>query len=366
MAPEYYAPAFIVKIDRRQLEMDVSKYIVDLSVTHEPDTMDHFSLMLANPFPELPWTHTDQAELFQEGKTTDIQIGYVDQLQKMFSGVITSISPSFPESGTSTLRIEGYTEMRRLQGSSKTRTFLDMTDKDIAEKIAGELNLTLEADSSLATYPSYPYVIQYNQTDLAFLLERAHRIGFRLEVDEKKLLLKKVQDDQGSNYTLVWGHPRQPINGSRRVMPLKSFNPTLNTLRQVTQVIVTGQNPTTRESFEGQAGPGDETTKNGSVSGAEAAKQAFGERIERVTNAQVASQPEAEQLARAIYNDRALNFVTGNGATIGLPNLRAGHAIELEGLGPRFSGIYYVTQTVHAISGSGYQTSFAVKRNAIG
>jgi len=51
---------------------------------------------------------------------------------------------------------------------------------------------------------------------------------------------------------------------------------------------------------------------------------------------------------RAIYNSRALEFVTGSGSSIGLPDLRAGRVIELQGLGLRFSGLYYITQATTA------------------
>jgi phage protein D len=79
----------------------------------------------------------------------------------------------------------------------------------------------------------------------------------------------------------------------------------------------------------------------------------------------VASQQEADQLAQAIYNEHLLDFITGTGSAIGLPQLRAGTVLELTGLGPRFSGLYYLSQTTHSLNDSGYQTRFSVKRNAL-
>lgn len=149
-------------------------------------------------------------------------------------------------------------------------------------------------------------------------------------------------------------------------MPLRSFNPTLNVNSQVTKVIVSGLHPTTREPITGEAGIGDEARQDGARSGPQVAKEALGERVERVSNAPVSSQKEAEELARALYNDRANRFITGTGATIGLPDLRAGTLIMLKGLGDRFSGQYYVTQTTHTLSSAGYHTSFTVRKNAIG
>jgi phage protein D len=61
----------------------------------------------------------------------------------------------------------------------------------------------------------------------------------------------------------------------------------------------------------------------------------------------------------------ALTYVEGFGTCIGDPELRAGTLVEIEGLGKRFSGSYYVTSTEHSYKPSiGYRTAFSVRRNA--
>ena len=94
----------------------------------------------------MPWTHTGDADLFKEGNAVTIEMGYVDDLQPMFDGEITSISPTFPESGTPTVRVAGYTRQHWLRRSPKTRTFQDVTDKEIVEQTARDLGLTPEAE----------------------------------------------------------------------------------------------------------------------------------------------------------------------------------------------------------------------------
>ena len=77
------------------------------------------------------------------------------------------------------------------------------------------------------------------------------------------------------------------------------------------------------------------------------------------------SQTEADQLARGSFGEMALHYVEGRGVCIGNPKLRAGTLVEIEGLGERFSGAYYITTTEHAFRpGSGYRTTFTVRRNA--
>jgi uncharacterized protein involved in type VI secretion and phage assembly len=135
-------------------------------------------------------------------------------------------------------------------------------------------------------------------------------------------------------------------------MPLQHFSPTLNTLRKVGAVTVRGGDLEGKK-IEAQVGP--------DAGEAQAVGDGNGETV-IIVDMPVASQEEAEQLAQSIYDDLAREYITGAGATIGLPDMRAGRMITLEGLGERFSGEYYVTQATHTISGAGYQTSFVVNR----
>lgn len=367
MTTNYFAPAFSVRINNRTLQADVSKYILEVAVTHEPDTIDHCSLTIANPYPSMPWTQAGATNPFQAGNQIAIEMGYGDKRTTVFAGAITGVSPTFPSGSMPTVQVEGSTQMYELQGSSQTRTFLNMSDLQIAQQIANGLNLTFNAgqdglDATTATI--YPYIIQYNQTDMAFLLERARRGGFELQVDGKNLLFRKPNEQQASLYTLVWGHPAQSIDSGSNAMPLQHFSPTLNTLRQVSTVVVRGQDEQ-GQTIEGRGGAGDtQAAPADPPPGPQAAAQALGRGGEEliVVDLPVASQAEAEQLAQSIYDDLAREFITGSGATIGLPNLRPGRLIALEGLGRRFSGQYYVTQTTHTISSAGYQTSFVVNR----
>ncbi len=56
--------------------------------------------------------------------------------------------------------------------------------------------------------------------------------------------------------------------------------------------------------------------------------------------------------------------VTAAGSTVGLPDLRAGVNVRIEGVGERFSGVYYVTSTRHTFSSGGYVASFECERSS--
>lgn len=361
--PDYFAPAFRVEINGANLAADVSKNIQQVSVVSEPNSMDTFNLTLVNEYPRLRWTHTNDANLFQEGSVVTIAMGYVDDLQEMIEGEITQISPSFPESGMPIISIEGHTRMHWLHGSKSTRTFQKMTDKQIVEKIAQEAGLQTQADE---TDVQYDYVMQANQTDLEFIRDRAAKIHFEILVKGKTLIFRKSNEVGSKIYTFVWGHTQAAFAAGPNSLPLKSFSTTMNTLQPPSKVEVRGYDVKNKKEFVAHAGTGDETTTMaGSKTGGQVVSGAFHKPRQLVqVSIPVASQAEADQHAKALLNNLGLNFVTGNASTIGVPDIRSGSVVELKGLGPRFSGQYYIDTATHTMGGNGYQTDFTVKRNA--
>lgn len=362
--PNFFAPSFRIDVNNSQVKADVSKNVEQVSVVSKPDTLDTFSFTLANAYPKLRWTHTKDADLFMEGNSVRVSLGYVGQMQPFFDGEITKLSPSFPQDGMPTVAVECHTRLHWLQGDKKTRTFHGVTDRQIVDKIAQDAGLESRAEDPGVLYD---YVMQHNQTDLEFIRARAQRIRYEVLVQEKTLIFRKAKEADNKVFTLVWGHTQAALGAGGNTLPLKSFTPSMNALQQVSQVLVRGYDPKAKREIIGRAGLGDEATKmGGDQSGGQVSSNAFRRQKQFVrVSTPIATQAEADEHARAIYNERAMKLVTGNASTIGIPDLRAGCVVELKGLGPRFSGLYYVDEATHTVGDSGYHTDFTVKRNSI-
>ena len=89
-------------------------------------------------------------------------------------------------------------------------------------------------------------------------------------------------------------------------------------------------------------------------------------REERVVDEPVCSQKEADERARGILLERSKDLVKASGTCVGLPDLRAGQQVKIAGLGARFSGEYFITDTTHTISEAGYITKFNGRREEPG
>lgn len=358
---DFLSPDFQVLVNGVRLPDNVG--VISVVVTHEPDSLDHFTLTVANEFPDLPFTDGNRTSLFQEGNAVTIKLGYRDALVQVFDGEVTRVTLNYPEKDSPTVTIVGHSRLHWLRGATKTKTFLNVTDSDIAQQIAGGAGLQAQVD---ATSTKHPFVMQVNQTDFDFLLERARRIRYEVLVEGKTLLFRKPADGKPKTYTLIWADPAAAIKPEDDKLPLTRFELTLDATAPATAVKVLGQNPSTRDPIAGNGKAGDEADSSG-TSGAAIAKKAFTKaRDATVVDLPVASQAEADEIAKALFNERVLQLVTGRGACIGMPKIRAGEVVELGGLGRRYSGAYFVTQSTHRMDASGYQTTFTVRRGAVG
>ncbi len=348
------APKFDVLINGTPVSAAVLRYVGDVVVDDSSEWPSMFSfLMLSSDVQDqdLPWV--DDKDLFSIGNVVEIKMAAADagKLTSFIVGEITALEPEFVTSGIPVMRVHGYDRRHRLQRGRKTRTFLKKKDSDIASEIGREAGLSVKAtDSSIRL----DYILQANQTDWEFLCERARLIRYEVAVSDKTLFFRPVQNNQSEILSLDWKSG------------LSEFYPRLSLAGLATEVKVRSWSVKDKKALLGYSKVGDETsTMGGQSSGAAIAKSAFGDAIDVVSNRPVAAQAEADQLAKARFNDVVMELITGEGVCQGNPDIRAGKVIKIGSIGQRFSGSYYVTSAIHRLSPhSGYWTDFTVRRSA--
>jgi phage protein D len=351
-------PAFDVIVNDRPMQSEARAHITSIAVDESTELPSMFSLVMAGssgPDRLISWVDND--ELFAIGNKIEIKLGYMDHLQTLIIGEITGLEPEFAHNRVPSLSVRGFDLRHRLQRGLKSRTFVQKKDSEIASQIAGDARLTPDVRDSETVHD---YVLQHNQTDLEFLLERARRIQYEVVVQDKTLLFRPVGNAQKEVIIFKAGKSGS-LDGE-----LLEFHPRLVSGGQVSEVAVRGWDPKEKRELVGQAKIGDEASKmDGESSGGALAESRFGPTIETVSRLPVFTQTEADQMAKARFNSLLLQLITGDGLCRGRTDLRAGIVIKLDGLGKRFGGQYYVTEVNHRYSAkSGYQTHFSVRRNA--
>lgn len=97
----------------------------------------------------------------------------------LIKGEVTSIEAICHDALIFTV-VRGYEKAHRLQRAKRTRTFINMTDSDIASQIAR--NAGLDIGDVQATSVTHDHIAQVAQTDWEFLSQRAREIGYEVGV----------------------------------------------------------------------------------------------------------------------------------------------------------------------------------------
>jgi phage protein D len=325
--------------------------ILEIMVAQHVEGGDLFDICintLNSDSQRLKWIDSDD---LSPGNKIEIQCGYRGKLSTLLSGEITALKVDYGNDQPAVIRLQGFDRLHRLRRGRKTRAFNEIKDSQIAERIAGELGLTAEVQDSGVVHA---YLLQNNLSDIDFLLMRARRIRYEVLVIGNKLVFREAKNGLGESLSLEY--PRD----------LKWFQPRLSTANVTSEITVRGWNPTTKEAILGVARAGDETSlMGGQKAGPALTETAFGKAPDAIVEVPVASQAEADQIAKALYNEMALGLITGDGEAVGNTSLTPGTTARLSGLGARFSGVYYIRRAEHRIAAkTGYVTKFQVVRNA--
>jgi uncharacterized protein len=373
----FYVPYFEVKIGGVGLPPDVLRDVTQLTYKDEIRKFDSFELTVNN------WDPTTQSfkyvgsetakslkgdsresqrfRLFEPcKKKVEVWMGYVGDLRLMLRGSFTALEPNFTSGGAPTLTVRGLNVLHRLRRKRYTTPWRDQKDSEIAEKIA-----TLRDDGDkrfpypIATdanakhkEPRIHTVSQQNQYDIDFLLDRAFERGYVIFVRESDGKLYFGPSNGGSapglrdvTFKLSWGKS------------LIDFKPNLTIANKVRAVTVKGWNRNTRRRIEETATIDDLQTNSDLYR-----LLSCEEREDKVVHEPVFSEHQARERAKALLAESLKRLVTASATTIGLPDLRAGQRVQICGVGSRFSGTYFVTDTTHTIGDSGYTTRFNARR----
>lgn len=378
-SPDRYAPEFEVRIEGLQMDPTTKNDIIDIKVNRDIDEMSGFDLTLNNwDDANLTFKHSDSPR-FRLGARVSVRLGYADKLLTVATGTISTLSPKFTDSASPTVAVSGVDGMLRLKdskpGENEVKIYRNMPDWRIAEQIAQRNHLKIVVTRE---GPTHDIVVQKNQTDASFLMERAKRLDFDCYIlpdpatGEDVLYFIKPTDGRDGRpirvYRLAYapGLTTGPTALPAGLVPnLIEFTPTLTLSQQVGKLTVRGWDPRTKQAIAFTATaenlPAGQNTADGQ-SGPEAADSTLGGRQEVVVDAPVTSDQEARELAISLLRERAYEFITATGRVAGLPELQPGDNLEIYGLGRRFSGSYYVKGVEHTLSTSGFFTQFTARR----
>lgn len=382
----FRVPRFDLTIDGVRPDLQVLHDVLEVTYRDDIEKIDGFELSVAN------WDSTDRRykyigsedaqsasdpvrreleRLFEPcSKTVSLKMGYGSELTEMLVGTFTTMEPSFSAGGPHTLAVRGLNRLHRLRRKKYDGSFNNTTDSRIARGFDGltdpdwnipgqdarRIPMPIRTDDQAAAQePELVFVGQKNEYDIDFLWRRARVRGYVLTIrrdspDQDEYLYFGPSTEQGPvPYRLTWG---------AGLMDLKA---TLTTANQVRKVTVRGWDRAAQRAIEEHAEIGDPELARLNPSLMRIVDQCD-PREERVVTRPVSTRDEAKRLATAILVGQAQDLVKIQASVVGLPQLRAGSRVRIDGIGDRLSGEYFVTDSTHTLNGSGYVTKLGARR----
>ncbi len=288
------------------------------------------------------------------GSDLVVTLGPAGGERQVFRGVVSGLEVSFAEGEFPYVSVFAEDALMRLRLHSRTASYADSTDGDIARTLADEHGLDADVD---ADGPTYPLVQQWDESDLAFLRDRALRVDAELWVDSRDTLHFATRDKRpGAELTLVQGNEMVALTARADLA------------HQRVEVGVRGWD---RDAVEGvdETATDDVVTAetNGGRTGPEVVASVFGSPTLTRARRSAPLADTARAYAEAEMLRRARRFVTVDGVTAGTPDLLPGAHLDLRRVGRPFEGDgYRVVSARHSYDlTTGYRTAFTAERAAV-
>lgn len=375
----FFAPAFRIKLDGQDTDKEVIADVLEVNFTDDLENIDSFEFVLHDwdsiglrPKYSSPWDENGSflklfpggpdVPNFEPGAKVALHFGYLEDgdLPLIMEGEVVSLTPAFPASGTPTCRVRALDAFQRGLQKVLVEGSYTGTPKGIVDTLATENAIAIE-------WATLDEEGEEEEVEIEGILydeikTRAEAYGLKMMTipgDPPTLYLAAPADDNAPPVAeFVWGRT------------LISFSPVLSAKSQVSEIVVRATNPDADDDDQAievvktWSDIGLSPTALGPAGQADIETAVDGIR-EIIKPEDVHTPDAAARAALAHLRELAATLITGSGASIGLPELRAGQTIEIKDMGARFNGVWRLTQTSHAIAGAGYTTNFQCRKEVL-
>ena len=297
----------------------------------------------------------DIYDMLKPGKFVEIKLGY-KKMKTVFAGILAAINTSFTPSGV-IVSVTCYDAKMALFYNRCWRGFKEpKTIKEVIQEVLKpceqyvDVKVTGLAFDDAIEPGQITAMFQDNIDDYKYIMRLAELTNSSFYTDADKIYFtENLMETADAVVELGWGDG------------LMSFSVDIDISGQVGSVEIayrTGARKDEYLTFDGSdiKGKGDLPNEAGDV---------VEEKSVELTETKVWNEKQAKLLAKSKFLKSVMNYVTGKGSTIGIPEIKAGTAIELDGLGEKLNGKYFLGQVTHQFDAGGYLTNFTCQRAKI-
>ncbi|MBD8489280.1 type VI secretion system tip protein VgrG [Echinicola sp. CAU 1574] len=266
------------------------------------------------------------------GAEVEITAGYHNDEETIFKGMVIKHSLKIRENST-LLIIECKDKAVKLTIGRKSRYFYESSDSAVFEEIIGAYDVDQEVESTDVTHKE---LVQYHCSDWDFVLSRAQANGKLCMVEDGKMIIKKPDLTASEVETVTFG------------ATMLDFDAEIDARNQFNKISSYAWNYSDQEVLQVEAN-NPNAEGNGNLSLSELANIIGLENLE-LRHGGAVSDTELQVWADAKQLFQQMSKVRGRVKFQGIPAVKPGVIIKLEGVGDRFNGKVYVTGVKHQIA----------------
>ncbi|MCL2381509.1 MAG: peptidoglycan DD-metalloendopeptidase family protein [Treponema sp.] len=335
-------PVFIIYVDGRRLNIDLEGAVCHITVNDLLNGISAFTIIFNAPAATVK-------ELIAYKSEVSIHLGYKDDVEEVFSGEVLSFRGIFQEAGAELLEVSGSNVLNRLSHGTHYRSY---ENKKPSEVIRG----LLEAHSLQGEVEDFgsmnPYQLKEVQSDYQCLLKLARKYGKEVYASGRTVYVRNEITARKDELIYELGKT------------LKSFDAGMNIKGLITRVEYHGWDYLRGENYSGKVELQDLPVKVGG--NREWEPKSLGQKspVETLIDHNSPDSEDARQQAIGLLQENSYQLYQAQGSVEGNYKIRPGMRTVMKMVGESFEGEYIIKSVEHQFdSGSGYRTSFRLKRN---
>lgn len=313
-------------------ELSNAYSVINIIVEKEINRIPTAKIILLDGDPASQDFELSNQDLFLPGKEVEIKAGYHSSEETIFKGIVVKHGLKI-RSNQSFLIVECKDKAVKLTIGRKSKYFYESKDSDILDEIIGTYSLEKDIE---ATAVQHKELVQYNVSDWDFCVTRAQANGKVCLVDDGKISVKKPVTSATEIETVWFG------------ATMLDFDVEMDARNQFQKVTSYGWNAADQEIMEMEASD-PAVSLNGNVSVGDLA-DVIGLSDLELKNGGASSDVTLQAWADAKTLFNQFSKTRGRVKFQGIPGVKPGTMLKLEGVGDRFNGKVYVSAIRHQIT----------------
>lgn len=259
------------------------------------------------------------------GKEIEIKMGYREEEETVFKGIIIKQGIKSQHGAPSLLCIEAKDESIKMTIGRKNKYFTEVSDSDIIEEIISNYGLQADVESMNVIHKE---MVQYYATDWDFMLTRAEANGKLVYVDDGKITIQ-TPSTSAAEHTFIYGQG------------IVEFETEMDARDQFAGVTTKSWDYVRQEIIDSEANAPN-LGEQGNVSSSDLAN-VIGLEALPLQHSGAINDQELQAWSDAKLMRSRLSKIKGRIRILGDASFKPGQVIDLGGLGDRFNGSAYVT-----------------------